>query len=216
MSGPLLQAASQHIVERQRALLASGGDAEYRDEHGWTALHHAACGTGGIDTAADAAALIAAGVPVDATTHQGNTALHLATRRRSYNDDPRGRMGMVRALIAAGADVNCANVHGRTPLLIALCEDECGMLKTLLRAGAALNRSVLNHFFDAYASFYYFYEHHPAFDLADSIVKMGGWDEYARRRRETLVGVVGKCTRGAVPDVVVAEIAAFVSPPGGH
>ena len=93
------------------------------------------------------------------------------------------------------------------------------MLKTLLRAGAGLDRSVLARFFNYAESFNpcWFSEiQHRAFDLADSIVKMGGWDEYARRRRETLVGVVGKCTRGAVPDVVVAEIAAFVSPPGGH
>ena len=127
---------------------------------------------------------------------------------------------MVRALIAAGADVNCGgNDHGKTPLLNALCADECGMLKTLLRAGAALDRSVLNRFIhseelESYGCFWWL--DRPAFDLAESIVKMGGWGEYARRHRETLVGIVGKCARGAVPDVVVAEIAAFVSPPGGH
>lgn len=114
-------------------------------------------------------------------------------------------MACVRALIAAGSDVNRANQYGWTPFASALSWGHRRVLKILLRAGAdvkteyAVRREVSS----------------SAWALVEEIRAAGGWQNYVTRRRAALVRAISDAFRGKFPDVIYAEIAPYVEAPGG-
>lgn len=120
---PLMRAAKSGDVEVMKLLLAAGADPAARMPNQATPLMFAA-GLGWRDgspaapsfdqgTPEEAVAaidmLIALGVPLNATTDQGDTALHVATTGR-------GSPVIVTHLVAKGADLNARNKRGLTPL----------------------------------------------------------------------------------------------------
>lgn len=72
----------------------------------------------------------------DARTAMGSTPLHLA----ATNPDS----GVVKALLAAGADVNARDGEGATPLHMAAYADKSANATLLLRAGADVNAVTSN------------------------------------------------------------------------
>ena len=128
------------------------------------------------------------------------TALHFASHA--------GNVACVRALIAAGADVNRARRRNEcTPFSRALYNGYRRVLKILLHAGADVHTGYADRTdrsIDAWA-------------LVDAIRKVGDWPNYVRRRRATVASVVKKAiTRNFLPDAINLEIAAFIEPPGGY
>src|SRR5215831_7872540 len=79
-------------------------------------------------------ALLAKNADVNATAHDGSTALLWAV----YHSD----VPMARALIAAGANFTTANHYGVTPLLQASRTGDTPMIAELLKAGATVARSI--------------------------------------------------------------------------
>jgi len=79
--------------------------------------------------------LLANKVNVNAVDEQGRTALLQATRPCGTGicDD---RVGVAKALLEAGADVNLANKDGQTPLFYAIYSGDTEMVQLLLEAGA--------------------------------------------------------------------------------
>ena len=80
------------------------------------------------DSGDSVAALIAAGIDVDARQPDGATALHWAAGR----DD----LASAKRLLAAGADPDAANDYGVTPLFLAATNGSAAMIERLLAAGA--------------------------------------------------------------------------------
>ena len=188
----LCAAAHECDLETVRALLASGSEPppDAKNLTGWTPLHSAACGGSRecVET------LLAAGASVDEMDHCKATALHFASWK--------GHVGCVHALVNAGSDVTRA-ARGWTPFPCALHYGHRSLLKILLRAGAEFSTGTAPRKEDS-----------EAWALVDEISAAGGWDEFARRHDALLLGIVAKVA--PVPDVLQAEIAAFISPPGGY
>jgi uncharacterized protein len=120
---PLMRAAKSGDVEVMRLLLAAGADPQARLANQGTALMLAG-GLGWRDgspaapsydqgTEEDATRaidlLLSLGVPLDAATEQGDTALHAAVTGR-------GSPAIVRHLLAKGASQSARNKRGLTPL----------------------------------------------------------------------------------------------------
>lgn len=78
--------------------------------------------------AAELAAYLDAGVPVDLTNDRGDTLLMLA----AYH----GHQDAVAALLQRGADPDRGNDRGQTPLAGAVFKGETEILRALLAAGA--------------------------------------------------------------------------------
>ena len=135
---------------------------------------------------------------------QHNTALHYASAE--------GHAACVRALIAAGSDLESANHFGNTPFTRALFRGKRHVLKILLRAGARVNTNNLSHD-DCNPDFQPW---DKGWDLVDAVRKAKGWANYVARRRAIGAGAVSKATKGALPHVINVEILAFVEPPGGY
>ena len=113
-----------------------------------------------------------------------------------------GHAACVRALIAAGADVNHEDEFGNTPFSVALFHDHRRVLKELLRAGARM------HFLGHKAS------DTDSWKLVDAVRKVpGGWANYAARRASD---VERATTPPTLPDEIRRLIVAFVEPPGGY
>ena len=114
-------------------------------------------------------------------------------------------MACVRALIAAGSDVNHANRSGWTPFSCAISNGHRRVLKILLRAGADVHtRNVTRRERNA-----------AAWALVDEIRAAGGWQNYVTRRRAALVRAISDAFRGKFPEVIYAEIAPYMEAPGG-
>jgi len=123
----VLDAAATGRLEVLRAHVESGRDAlTARTPEGFTPLHLAAFFGGG----AAVRLLLAAGM--DADGDQDNPArvrpLHSAVAACDHD--------AARALLEAGADPNCAQQGGFTPLLAAAHHDDAEMAALLLRHGA--------------------------------------------------------------------------------
>ena len=88
------------------------------------------------------AVLCDAGMDLNQTDNEGNTALHYAV-----GDNRKAEL--IRALIRLGADVNARDSHGNTPLHAAIRKGHAGadLVQLLLNAGADAN--VLNKFDDS-------------------------------------------------------------------
>jgi ankyrin repeat protein len=120
---PLMRAAKSGDVEMMRVLLAAGADPKAVMANGGNALMLAS-GLGwrngspaapSYDQGTDAEAtqaidlLLELGVPLSATTTQGDTALHAAVTGR-------GSAFIVQHLVTKGADLSARNKRGQTPL----------------------------------------------------------------------------------------------------
>ena len=196
----LCDAARKGDLARLRAILATGVDVNVRDSRGWTALENAAY----YGRTACLEALLAAG----ALAHHPESLYWGALARHPeslFCSSLRGHEACVRALTAAGTDVNRANRNGRTYFSCFLEFGYRRSLKILLRAGADV------HTGDAKR------RNNDAWNLVDAIRKVGGWPQYVTRRRATVASVVKKAvTHDALPDAINLEIATFVEPPGGY
>ncbi len=125
---PLLLACRAGDGEGQmtEALLAGGADPKATDGQGGTCLHAlAGSSSPGLGTVR---ALVAAGAKVDALDRSGTAALHAALRRN--------HLGLVRALLEAGADPNLLYEKAFTPLGLCLTVEA---LELLLAAKASLD-----------------------------------------------------------------------------
>ena len=94
-----------HLAIAQ-SLLAAGANVGARDPQGWTALHYAARAQ-----ARAAELLLESGADPDALADDGTTPLHLAAVA--------GNVQVIKALIAAGADIVRRTDAGITPLAAA-------------------------------------------------------------------------------------------------
>jgi cell wall assembly regulator SMI1/ankyrin repeat protein len=129
---PLMLAAKGGRVEVARALIAAGADVNLSARHGVTALVYAA-GEKGAAWTRIVQHLIGAGAEVGQQSPNGLTALIQAARTAGPE--------AIRALVAAGADVNAVTGWG-TPLARAVAEKRADNVAALLEAGADPNARV--------------------------------------------------------------------------
>ncbi|MCX5691746.1 MAG: ankyrin repeat domain-containing protein [Planctomycetota bacterium] len=142
----LASAAFGHRAESIEFLLRLGARPDVRDPSGDTPLH-SICWQGEYDNAATNNAceqiirsLVAAGIPVDATNHRGQTAMHEAA------GGDWGNPTAIRTLLALGARVDTPDNGGTTPLMIAATMGETACIKLLRDAGAdPLKHDELGH-----------------------------------------------------------------------
>ncbi|MBC7806161.1 MAG: ankyrin repeat domain-containing protein [Akkermansiaceae bacterium] len=140
---PLAAAATQNrsIPEARNAavvaeLIARGSDVNTRDKYEKTPLHQAAQFT----FAEAIRLLIASGADPNAVDKRGSTPLHYALPWYPYNYMDRPVEGVVRALLAGGAQVNAAPSPARvTPLHIAAARAPSHVVGLLIQAGADVN-----------------------------------------------------------------------------
>ena len=116
---PLYYARTAQVAE---ALIANGGDVNWRDKRRATPLHFIA--RSGMTTAAEV--LLAHGADINATDNSGRTPLHMGAVRKE----------MVEFLIAKGADINAKDKAGATPLRNAIKAKEKKAAELLLLHGA--------------------------------------------------------------------------------
>jgi ankyrin repeat protein len=129
-------AATRGHLDIVKALVDAGADVNARSEGG-TALTHAAEWTPAERKEEVVALLLRAGADLKATDSGTWTAVHRAARS--------GSTGAVRALVAAGADINSvAMTDGDTPLTIAAIHGHSALVADLIKAGANVNIQNLN------------------------------------------------------------------------
>lgn len=121
---PLFRAAESGSAACVTALLAARADAKARDNSGRTAVHYAA-------SAEVLSVLTRAGLSLSDTDDSGWSALETAMM------DGEAALPRIKALIAAGADVNATHDHGYTVFMSAVGSNRYpALLRTLVAAGA--------------------------------------------------------------------------------
>ena len=152
---PLALAAWRGHARVADYLLRGGADPDARDDYGVAALHKAV-GHGHMDVArrilADGGAdvnvrvgAVAASVPKSyAAESRGQTALHVACRRKRGDEETHGAptpadARLVATLLRYGADPNARDALGETPLHHALEACDAASARLLARAGADPN-----------------------------------------------------------------------------
>jgi len=136
--GTVLNAAldqvPNHLTNRAiKQLIAAGANVNAADESRRSTPLMWAASSGSIDAVQ---MLIRAGAIIDAKDKEGQTALMWAQIGSMYSGyNP----AIVKALIAAGADVNVVDTYGGTPLTRAAGADLSESVKLLLAAGANVN-----------------------------------------------------------------------------
>jgi ankyrin repeat protein len=115
-----LVVAQPQGVELARLLLSRGARVDIRDEQGLTPLLSAA--------PASTKPLADKGADLAAQDKSGNSALHWAVYRKSYD--------LAESLIALGSPLDIQNSAGKTPLHLALTPPDPKMVQLLLKAGA--------------------------------------------------------------------------------
>lgn len=121
---PLFRAVESGNRECVRLLLAAGADANARDSSSRTAMYYA-------NTLEVLHALMEAGVPIEDSDTYGSSPLDGAV------SDGESALPRIRALIAAGANVNATHDRGYTVFMLAVGSDRCReVLRTLIAAGA--------------------------------------------------------------------------------
>ena len=152
---PLALAAWRGHARVADYLLRGGADPDARDDYGVAALHKAV-GHGHMDVArrilADGGAdvnvrvgAVAASVPKSyAAESRGQTALHVACRRKQGDEETDGAptpadARLVATLLRYGADPNARDALGETPLHHALEACDAASARLLARAGADPN-----------------------------------------------------------------------------
>ena len=73
----------------------------------------------------------------------GWTPLHRAAENQGYSYDKKGNLGVVKALIEAGADINKADTDNRTPLYRAAARGHEAVVKALIEEGADVDEDTL-------------------------------------------------------------------------
>lgn len=138
---PFILAALGGQLAIMRTLLAAGADPLIAAKDGTTALM-AAAGFGRehgesrvtSDESVEAVKIaLEAGIPINATTQTGQTALHGAAL---FETDP-----VAQVLLANGANVNARNVSGETPLTIAYGYDSGGGIRHSESLAALLRKA---------------------------------------------------------------------------
>ena len=128
VASPVADAAMRGDATSVRALLDKGGDVNGAQGDGMTALHWAASR----GDSALATLLLRRNANVAATTRIGAfTPLHIAAQN--------GSAPVVRALLAAKADIRALNENGVTVLHFAAMSGDTSIIAALLRAGAEVN-----------------------------------------------------------------------------
>ena len=109
---PLHLAAKRGALSAVVALIDAGANPAFPAGHTlWTALHFAAAGLGGEESAKVVKELIAAGADPDSRNDQLRTPLHLAASSSN--------VVVLKALLVAGSDVDSIEVTGKTALHLA-------------------------------------------------------------------------------------------------
>ncbi|KAK7918729.1 hypothetical protein WMY93_010013 [Mugilogobius chulae] len=135
--GSVSAAARSGSLVRVRDLIRSGHSLDVRDNRGWTCLHEAAaqghkgCVREILRAAASSSSLEFRSF-VNATTHEGETAMFLAAQN--------GRLSVVKILLKAKADVNRQTNDLSCPLYAAVDGGHTEMVKLLILKGAEVNR----------------------------------------------------------------------------
>jgi hypothetical protein len=151
----------QDGLDAIQAALSAGGNVNERDKSGWTPLMHSALecraeemrmllDNGGDPTLRGNAVdnshfvesgldpmLLAAGCFISRRRAQLAPARHMDERYVAYELAAAGKM--VRQLISHGANVNAADIHGRTPLMMAVMQNWPEAVRALLDAHASVN-----------------------------------------------------------------------------
>ncbi|KAF7198663.1 Ankyrin-3 [Pseudocercospora fuligena] len=117
----LLEAAAEGQNNRVRYLIHLGADLDHSDQHGLTALHHAAfCGFEDV-----VATLLVAGADVNALSPDCGTPLHLAAIK--------GRLNVCETFCLYLADVKATSKLLGTPIHCACFHDNLSLVNLLLR-----------------------------------------------------------------------------------
>lgn len=129
---PLMTVESAGLV---KVLLAGGARTDLRDLTGRTALHHAVRVRDGPEIVR---LLVEAGAKVDEPVDDasGCTPLLLAAEFYIEEQDRPTISGVIRALVALGANVDAADSGGRNALAIAAAQNRVDLVRLLLELGA--------------------------------------------------------------------------------
>jgi ankyrin repeat protein len=119
---------ASYLVGRGSPFDARIADSEDHYRNGWQALHFAAAREESPDALAIAALLLRKGADVNATTREGETALHLAKGE-----------SMTRLLLQNGAKVGATAPNGESPLHSAALDGNTARIHLLLDHGADPN-----------------------------------------------------------------------------
>lgn len=137
---PLAQCRDREIV---RLLIAYGADVNHVGRNGRTPLFYA----GSVDAIEE---MLAHGARLDVIDLEGNTLLHVAvvetveirynkkTRESVYGATPEG-WKIAKLFVERGLDINVRNQEGRTPLAIAIAEENTDMASFLRAHGGVAN-----------------------------------------------------------------------------
>ena len=112
-------------------------------------------------------------------------------------------------LVNAGARISEPNKHGRTPLFEAVKRGRRRLAKALLRAGAA-------EAIDTSHPRLRRRDNASSRDMIDAVNAGGGWQEYARKHRRILAGLVAKLPGRPFPLDAASHVVGFWCPPGGY
>lgn len=174
--------------------------------------------------------LLAAGADVHIPeTKRGGSPLHSAAYL--------GGVACERLLLAAGANIDCQDIHGNIPLHVACQRGHTRTAKLLIAAGANTNaktrsgttplraalrrghRTLVLTLLRAGAPLTVLLskqinpENSALHDYMVSIIDAGGWDAVVERHRRPLMSIL---SRLALPHDALSVVLSFWSPPGGH
>jgi ankyrin repeat protein len=122
---PLMRACSSRSMETVLAIIAGGADVNKTDDEGFGPLM-CASGQGRADVIM---VLLGHAAQVDAADEYGRTPLSWAVTKGDFEE-------AAKALIAAGANVNCTDLGGFTPLMRAALLSHVRCFDLLVRNGA--------------------------------------------------------------------------------
>ena len=201
---PLHAVAETGHVPSLDLLIRHGADINRGDGAAFTPLHVAS----EFGNAAVASRLVSAGADVHAkTTFRGDTPLHRVVLIARGRESAAIECSML--LINAGARISECNKLGSPPLVYAVKYGCRRLAKTFMRAGAeALDTSHLLLRRDV--------ENASTLDMVDAVNAAGGWQEYARKHRRILAGLVAKLPGRSFPLDAASHVVGFWCPPGGY